>query len=437
MAFELDLYAGASLVTAGVSLVTALAAWLRRWRAPGSRQLTWMMLSVAVWSVMSAAEAGASTIPARMLLSQLGYVGIAGVAPWFLEFALAYGRRETRLKAASRVLLWIVPAATLLLVLTNGRHHLVWTDVTWSATPHGRILLYGHGAWYWVWVAYYLVVSLLAVGVLVPQVFHHRRIFAWQTAVLLAGTALPWAGEVLYLSRIPILQGFDLATIGFGAMGALLLLGMSRFSLLDVVPVARSVLVERMSEGVVVLDLDNRVVDTNPAAHALLQAAPGAPGRPGMAGLAVALGRSCSQAFPALEGLVQAAAGERERRARIDVGSTPPLVLDVVVTELRGARGGLTGRLVVLRDVTVRERLLEELQAALSDVRTLRGLLPICSSCKKIRDDEGYWQTLEHYVQLHSEARFSHGLCGDCIQKLYPELAATGPEVATSASADP
>lgn len=63
-----------------------------------------------------------------------------------------------------------------------------------------------------------------------------------------------------------------------------------------------------------------------------------------------------------------------------------------------------------------------ELQEALEKVKTLRGLLPICASCKKIRDDQGYWQQVEVYVREHSEAEFSHGLCPDCIKKLYPEF---------------
>jgi PleD family two-component response regulator len=62
-----------------------------------------------------------------------------------------------------------------------------------------------------------------------------------------------------------------------------------------------------------------------------------------------------------------------------------------------------------------------QLQEALANVKTLKGLLPICSSCKKIRDDEGYWQQVEVYVRDHSEAEFSHGICPDCIKKLYPE----------------
>ncbi len=69
-----------------------------------------------------------------------------------------------------------------------------------------------------------------------------------------------------------------------------------------------------------------------------------------------------------------------------------------------------------------REKLIVDLQAALADIKTLRGLLPICASCKKIRDDGGYWQHLEKYVSEHSEAQFSHSLCPDCITRLYPEL---------------
>lgn len=62
------------------------------------------------------------------------------------------------------------------------------------------------------------------------------------------------------------------------------------------------------------------------------------------------------------------------------------------------------------------------LQQALNEVRTLRGIVPICSSCKKIRDDQGYWNQVERYVSDHTEARFSHGICPDCEQRLYREL---------------
>ena len=67
-----------------------------------------------------------------------------------------------------------------------------------------------------------------------------------------------------------------------------------------------------------------------------------------------------------------------------------------------------------------REHLVAELQDALGRVHVLSGMLPICAACKKIRDDDGYWEQVEVYVQRHSDAQFSHGLCPDCMRKVYP-----------------
>lgn len=67
-------------------------------------------------------------------------------------------------------------------------------------------------------------------------------------------------------------------------------------------------------------------------------------------------------------------------------------------------------------------RTLDKLPDALCKIKTLRGLLPICASCKKIRDDKGYWNLLETYIHEHTEADFTHGICPECSKKLYPEL---------------
>ena len=69
-----------------------------------------------------------------------------------------------------------------------------------------------------------------------------------------------------------------------------------------------------------------------------------------------------------------------------------------------------------------RENMISRLQEALAKVKTLKGLLPICASCKKIRDDKGYWKQLETYLKEHSDASFTHGLCPECLNKLYPEV---------------
>ncbi len=92
------------------------------------------------------------------------------------------------------------------------------------------------------------------------------------------------------------------------------------------------------------------------------------------------------------------------------------------------ADGKVAGFIGVARDISQRLRLEEErenliaqLQQALASIRTLKGLLPICASCKKIRDDKGYWNQIEAYVCEHSEAEFTHAICPDCARRLYPE----------------
>lgn len=69
------------------------------------------------------------------------------------------------------------------------------------------------------------------------------------------------------------------------------------------------------------------------------------------------------------------------------------------------------------------KRLIGKLQKALEEIKTLSGLLPICSHCKKIRDDSGYWQGVEQYIAEHSSAQFSHGICPDCLRQYYPKVA--------------
>ena len=89
---------------------------------------------------------------------------------------------------------------------------------------------------------------------------------------------------------------------------------------------------------------------------------------------------------------------------------------------ISGLLGIVLGWRLLNREGQKREAAVIELRKALGQVKTLSGLLPICASCKKIRDDKGYWNQIESYIRNHSEADFTHSICPQCSKKLYPEL---------------
>jgi len=99
------------------------------------------------------------------------------------------------------------------------------------------------------------------------------------------------------------------------------------------------------------------------------------------------------------------------------------------VRALLGPEAEVLGFEAVARDITdrismerEREKLIAELKEALATVKVLRGLLPICSGCKMVRDDRGYWQQIENYLRTHTDAEFTHGLCPGCLQRYFDEI---------------
>jgi PAS domain S-box-containing protein len=160
-----------------------------------------------------------------------------------------------------------------------------------------------------------------------------------------------------------------------------------------------------------------------------------------LTGAREAEGRKCYDVFPGslchtsqcpLSRIIQ---GEERVECQIDKvrpdGGKVPCIL--TATPFRQTGGELIGIVEDFKDVShikqvveEHERTIAELQRAVAEVKVLSGLLPVCASCKKIRDDNGYWNQIEAYVRKHSEADFTHSICPDCAEELYPDFVTKG-----------
>ena len=113
---------------------------------------------------------------------------------------------------------------------------------------------------------------------------------------------------------------------------------------------------------------------------------------------------------------------------RVKCKDKTTFTVEVSVSNVTNSEGEIVGRMASFVDITKRkraekeqEKLIRKLERALDKIKTLRGLIPICAACKKIRDDKGYWHQVEVYFRDHSDVNFSHGMCPDCVKKWYPD----------------
>jgi transcriptional regulator with PAS, ATPase and Fis domain len=120
--------------------------------------------------------------------------------------------------------------------------------------------------------------------------------------------------------------------------------------------------------------------------------------------------------------------GKTHKQIRSAVSETGLKYLEVTSSNLLDANGRIIAGVEIVRDVTERkqieaekEKLISELQDALNSIRVLKGLIPICAWCRKVRDDKGYWKRVEKYIEEHSDASFTHSICPGCLQKTDPE----------------
>ena len=353
-------------IAAAVLVALALFAWRRR-QAPGAVAFVLLMLAVAEWSLAYALRLVSADLETKLFWAKVRYLGIVIVPAAWLVFVLQYTGRDKWLTRRNLALLIIEPLGTLLLVWTNDWHGLYWSST--KLDREGPFVTFGstHGVVFWVHAAYSYLLLLLGTFLLIRALVRSPRLYRGQTITALVGALAPLAGNVISTFDLGPFPHLDLTPFAFTLTGLAMVWGLFRFQLLDIVPVARDAVIESMSDGVIVLDAQNRIVDLNPAAQNILGCT-----------AAEAIGQPAVQVFsdqpdglaePSGRGLAQVLIGRyrdvTETHAEIVLGEGAALQhFDLRISPLHDWRGRLTGRLIVLRDVTERKQAEEESQRA-------------------------------------------------------------------------
>lgn len=336
--------------SAGIAAAVAWLAWKRR-TISGALALSGLMLVVVEWALSSGLEVAAGSLGTKILFAKAEYLGASSAAPIFLTFSLIYTQQNKWLKRSNLLLLWNVPVIVTLLAWTNEWHHLIWTSINPSSTSGLNLYVYHHGIAFYILIAYIYLCNAAVVYVLYRSYLHSPKVYRRQIDVVIVGALIPWVGSIIYLFNLVPVPGLDITPIAFALTGLVLAWGILYYQLLNLAPIARDALIENLQEGILVLDLQDRIVDMNPAALQMFDL------------VAVPAGSDCLSTFQKWPALLDALTKRSDKPGEIELASSTVKYVDIRVVPIHGRGERVSGFQVTLQDISERRYMEAALEA--------------------------------------------------------------------------
>jgi PAS domain S-box-containing protein len=328
--------------------------WPHRMNNSETIPLVLLLLGIIEWIVAALAGLLDQNLAHKILWAKFEYIGVASVPLALLDYVFYHAGSDRYLSVKRLAWLAVIPLLTLALAWTNEAHGLIWT--TYSPYVENGLVLsdktYGLGFWVY-WVYSYLL--LLAATIMVIRVtLRSAKVFRWQSILVTSGIMMPWVGNFLYVLHISPFNNLDLTPLAFSFTAMMLSLGMFRWQLFDIKPIAQAAVVAGMTDGLMVLDNQNRIVEVNPAAQAIL----------GLGGQEVA-GKQMKQIIA--DWVPPDVRSDQTKGRTIGIklsNGKEKRDYELHDTPFYERHGLMGGRIIFLHDVTERNRLEESLKAA-------------------------------------------------------------------------
>jgi diguanylate cyclase (GGDEF)-like protein len=370
MAVSMNPHFSLLALTAVINALVAAIAWQRRDAALVRTYFSLMMVSATFYAAVAAMEARATVVSAKIFWSTLEYVGTGGLVICFVLFAETFAHHRLRFRPRQLLRLSLWPVANVLLVATNSWHHWVWRSVE-IADPSSTLAIYHHGPGYvWVLACIYSY-GLRSMQLLGHAGFSEGPLRRRQALLLLLGSVFPYLSGALYSLRLTP-PGLNLTPMSFMATGIFFFIALFHMGVFDAIPIARERLIEHLRDGVIVVDLQHRIIDIN------------SQGRSQLGFTDNWMKRSIHSALAHLPDLLHHYDQGLDPPFGLWLRQHPPCYVTVHLSSLTDYQGRLQGRLLILHDMTKRYQAEVELRQAndrlqqqLAEIESLQTQLKI------------------------------------------------------------
>lgn len=372
---QINPYAGLLVVSTLLSIALAVAAWRRR-PTPGAASLAALMLTLAFWSAFDAIEMLSASLTAKLFWERLEFIFVLAAPALWLIFVLQFTGHERWVTPATLAAAVVVPLVSFVLINTAPGLLWLYPTITIDATGPVAVLAATRGPLFWLLALYSYVLVLLAVGLMMLALLRGGPLQRAQNSAVLVGALAPVLGNVIFNAGFSPLRHVDPAPVLFIVTGVASVWALTRYRLLDLMPVVRDALIESMTDGVAVVDIQGRVVDLNKAAQQMIGQR-----------FQEILGAPAASVLPAWPSLSQQSIPGHPVRTQMEVGNQDsPVYFDIRISPLMGNDGAVQGWLAVFRDDTARVRAeqAERQQHALAE--SLRNALATLTSTLSLEE---------------------------------------------------
>jgi diguanylate cyclase (GGDEF)-like protein/PAS domain S-box-containing protein len=351
------------LLSSAISSFLAFLVWRRR-TAPGATPLAWILVVAALWCTGYTIELSAASLPEKLSWSNLNFSLMIFIPITWLIFVLEYTGNRKLLNKRNIFLLCIVPLLTIFLVWTSNWHQLIFQGHALVTTPLYTALERTKSAGYWLHIAYYYGLALAGFVLFMGDLSSLPRTYWGQKITLVAGAAFPWVANALTVTGLSPFPALDLTPFALTIFGLTIFWSLYGFRLFDLIPIARTAVIESMNDGVIVIDEHHRIADLNKAATAILGVA-----------IPELIGKSIQEMPPPWPDLLQSERLPRDRREELVIGNhASHNYYDLRISTLYSLGGDYAGQLIVLRDVNESKHAEESLRARESFLTQLNDI---------------------------------------------------------------